>query len=92
MSTNDIDFSRALSATDRGYRDSIIAANDKFIALMARSVIKGKEKAVAGTFVDTTPPIHARRIRGEVPMSACGSPAAMCTDIGGAPSGAQTLR
>ena len=91
MSASQIDFSRTLTVGDREYRDSLIAANDRFIALMARAVIKGKEKAVAGTHVDNSPRVF-RVIRGEAPMSACGSPAAMCTDVGGAPSGAQTLR
>jgi hypothetical protein len=45
----------------------------------------------AGTFVDLSP-TYARTIRGDGAMSFCGSPAAMCADRGGAPSGAETMK
>ena len=49
------------------------------IKAMAKAIKRGREKVKAGTFVDPSPS-QARRIRGEVAVSACGSPATMCAD------------
>lgn len=84
------DFERYLSLSEKASRSDAIAANDAFIAAMNREIKRGKLKARAGTFVDHTPS-YARLIRGEAPMSVCGSPAAMCFDSGGSARGAGTL-
>lgn len=69
-----------------------IAANDRFVAAVAKAVLRGKEKARPGTFVDLTEPIYHKRIRPEPFISACGSPAALCIEGGGAASGAETMK
>lgn len=70
-----------LSRAEREARDSVIAANDAFVAALQKQIKRGREKVAAGTFVDRSPNFYARPIRGEVPMSTCGSPAAMCTEV-----------
>jgi hypothetical protein len=86
------DFDRYLSISERAAHDAAVASNDAFILAMARAVKRGREKVTPGTFVDTSPPIGALRIRGDVVMSACGSPAAMCMEQGGAHSGAASMK
>lgn len=86
------DFDQYLSLSEKAERAAAIASNDAFVLAMGRAVRRGRETAKPGTFVDLTPPIGAIRIRGEVLMSACGSPAAMCLETGGAPSGAETMK
>jgi hypothetical protein len=86
------DFDRQVSLSEAAARDANISSNDAFVLAMARAVQRGKEKVKVGTFVDSTPPIYSRRIRGEVSISACVSPAAMCTDTGARGDGGQTLR
>lgn len=85
------DFETYLSLSEKSARDEAIKSNDAFILAMAKAVKRGREKVKPGTFVDPTP-TYARRIRGDVAISACGSPAAMCLESSGAPSGAQTLK
>lgn len=81
-----------ISRSDAAARDANIASNDAFVLAMARAVKRGREKAEPGTFKDDSAPIRALRIRGDVHMSACGSPAAMCVETGARGDGAQTLR
>jgi len=88
----DPNFNRIVSLAEAEAHDANIRSNDAFVAAMARATLRKKEKAVPGTFVDHTPPIHAVRIRAEVLLSACGSPGQMCIETSGAPSGTQTLR
>lgn len=76
-------FERWLSQSELDHRDGIIASNEAFIAAITREIKRGKIKVVPGTYVDTSPPIGAWRIRGDTIMSPCGSPAAMCVDLGG---------
>jgi hypothetical protein len=85
-------FDRYLNLSERAAHDIAIAANDAFTAAMNREIRKGKIKVSAGTHVDHSPNYGARRIYGDVPWSSCGSPAAMCSDNGGAPNGAQSLK
>lgn len=89
---NDEDFETAVRYTERAYRAEAVIANDAFVAAMKKAVKRGRENVAFGTVVDTTPPIGHVRIRGETRMSSCGSPAAMCIEASGAPSGAQTLK
>lgn len=63
---------------EQWFREQALRSDDAFILAMAKAVKRGKETAVAGTFVDTTPPFRARRIRGAAASSLAGSPAAMC--------------
>ncbi len=86
------DFDNFVSLSEKEQHKSAIASNDAFLLAMRKAVSRGREKAVDGTYVDLTPPINARRIRGEVLMSACGSPAALCTEIGGAAIGAESMK
>lgn len=86
------DFDRYLSLSEKAEREAVIASNDAFILAMAKAVKRGREKAVPGTYVDTTPPIGALRIRGDIIISACGSPAAMCMEQGVAQIGAESLK
>lgn len=62
-------------------RSITIAADNKFIARMTRAIAAGKEKAVFGIKVDLTPS-SARTVRGAAIFSGCGSPPALCTDVG----------
>lgn len=73
---------RWISLNDRIRYEDAIAVNDAFVARMNRAIRKGREFAVFGIFVDATPPISAIRLRGTIPMSGCGSPAAMCAEGG----------
>jgi hypothetical protein len=86
-----IDFDRWMSLSEKAHRDSVLASNDAFIAAMTKAVRKGRESARQGTFIDTSPTL-ARTFRGDVIMSSCGSPAAMCAETGGAGIGASTLK
>lgn len=87
-----IDFDKYLTLAELAAQAVAIAANDAFTAAMNREIDKGRVKAVAGTFVDLTPPIGAFRVRPDVLMSFCGSPAQMCMEAGGAQSGAETMK
>ena len=87
-----VTFNRILSKEDKDERDALLRSDEAFIAAMKKASAKGREKVTPGTFVDTTPPIYSRRIRGDIQMSACGSPARMCAEIGARGDGAQTLR
>lgn len=86
------DFDRYTSLSEQAARDAAMAANGAFHAAMTIAIRRGRENAKPGTYVDTTPPIGAIRIRGEIAISACGSPAQMCMEIGGAPSGAESMK
>jgi hypothetical protein len=86
------DYDQLISLSEKAAREDAIKSNDAFILAMARAVRRGREKAVPGTFVDTTAPIGARRITGDILMSACGSPSAMCVESAVAQAGAQTMK
>lgn len=79
---------RILSKEDKDERNAVIASNDAFIAAMTKAARRGKERVRPGTFVDTSPPIGVRFIRAVAPISACGSPAAMCIERGSPEGGA----
>lgn len=79
------DFDRYMSISEKEHRHASITANDAFAAAMNKQIGRGRETASPGTFVDTSP-TYARRIIGELSISACGSPSAMCLDSGGAES------
>jgi ABC-type sugar transport system substrate-binding protein len=91
MKLEGADYDRWLSQSEVTAHNAVIASNDAFVLAMAKAVKRGREKAVPGTYVDTTPPIGALRIRGDIIMSACGSPAAMCME-GGAQIGAEAMK
>jgi len=74
------DFDRYISVSELEAHDLAVAANEAFTKAMKSAVRRGREKATAGTFVDTSPPIGAKRLFGILPRSACGSPAAMCLE------------
>jgi hypothetical protein len=86
------DFDHMISVSENAARQETIRADEAFALALARAVRKGRERAKPGTFIDTTPHYGARRYYGDVAMSPCGSPAAMCTEASGAPSGAQSLK
>lgn len=69
-----------------------IAANDRFVAAMAKAHLKGNVSVRPGVYVDLSEPIYHKRIRPELSISACGSPGAMCIESGGAADGAQTMK
>lgn len=83
-----VDFDKYLSLSEKAERDAAIASNDAFIAAMTRASAKGREKVTPGTYVDRSPPIGARFVRAIAPISACGSPAAMCIERGNPDGGA----
>lgn len=87
-----LDFDRYLTLAEKAATAVAVAANEAFTAAMTRAVTRGREQATAGTFVDLTPPIMAKRLRGILSFSGCGSPAAMCMEAGGAPNGAETMK
>lgn len=65
-----------------------IKANAAFVAAMNKQIARGKETVRVGTYVDRSPPIGHVRIRGNAIFSACGSPAAMCLEVGSHDGGA----
>lgn len=69
-----------------------IKANESFVAAMNKAITRGREKVKPGTTIDLSPPIGAKRLYGILPMSACGSPAAMCMEAGGAQAGAEVMK
>lgn len=71
---------------------SNVAANDAFVLAMARAVQRGKEKAVPGTFVETSEPIYHKRYYATAPRSHCGSPSAMCIESTGQQDGAAVMK
>jgi hypothetical protein len=75
------DLDNFVSLSEREIKAHAIAANDAFTAALAKAIKRGREKVTPGIFVDTTPS-SARRIRGDVALSPCGSPAAMCAESG----------
>jgi hypothetical protein len=75
---------------EKDFEADQIKANAAFVEAMNRQIARGKENVRADTFVDTTPPIGHIRIRGDVIFSSCGSPTAMCFDVGDHHGGAQT--
>lgn len=86
------DFEKYLSLSEQKTHDAALASNYAFAAAMNREIRRGRIHAEPGTFVDSSPAIYARRMRGELAISACGSPAALCFDNGGAPSGAGEMK
>lgn len=86
------DFDRYLTDSEKETRKAAYAANEAFTAAMTKAIGRGREKAVAGTFVDLTPPIGAKRLYGILTRSGCGSPAAMCMEAGGAHSGSEAMK
>lgn len=89
---SDDDFETAVRYTDRAAHADAVRANDAFVAAMNLQIKRGREKVKPGTYVDTTPPIGHIRIQGDAIFSSCGSPAAMCTDVGSHHGGAETLK
>lgn len=87
-----LDFDRYVSLSEKEMKKSAVACNDAFVLAMAKAVKRGREKVKPGTFVDLTPAINAYRLRGEVLMSSCGSPAAMCMEAGGSSIGAEAMK
>jgi hypothetical protein len=85
------DYDLWLSQSEKTAIERARKSSEAFTMALARQVKRGREKAVYGTFVDTTPPIGALRIRGTIALSACGSPAAMCAESGYA-GGAAALK
>lgn len=66
---------------DRLISEQLIAANDAFVALMAKQIRKGREHVKAGVVVDTTAGT-TKRFYPEPTFSSAGSPAAMCAEKG----------
>lgn len=89
---SDDDFETAVRYTDKAAQADAVRANDAFVAAMNAAISRKREKVKFETFVDSTPPIGHVRIRGDVTFSACGSPSAMCLEVGGAHSGAETMK
>lgn len=85
------DFDRWVTLSEKAVREDAIASNDAFVLAMAKAIKRKREKVQPGTFVDPSP-TYARRIRGEIAMSPCGSPAAMCAESGSQHSAANTLK
>lgn len=75
------DFDNFVSLSDREIKAHAITANDAFTAALARAIKRGREIVRPGTFIDLSP-TSALRIRGDLAVSPCGSPAAMCADSG----------
>lgn len=86
------DFDKYLTLSEKAARHEAVTANDAFLLAMTKAVRKGRETAKPGTYVDLSPAIGSYRIRGEVLMSACGSPAAMCCESGGTGIGAEAMK
>jgi hypothetical protein len=89
---SDDDFETAVLYSDKVRRSENLSANDAFVKAMNAAIARKREKVKFETIVDSTPPIGHIRIRGNAIFSACGSPAAMCFDVGDHHGGAQTLK
>jgi hypothetical protein len=74
------DFDNLVTISERSHHVANIASNDAFILAMRNAVLKKKEKAIPGTFKDTSPmtPASIRMGRADLLHSPVGSPAAMC--------------
>lgn len=86
------DFDKWLSQSEVAARNEALASNDAFVAAMAKAIRRGREKVAPGTFVDPSPPTGAIRLRGEITISACGSPAAMCLEHAVPEIGAEAMK
>jgi hypothetical protein len=86
------EFNRIVSLSEAASREQTQRSDEAFAAAMNREIRKGKLKVKPVTFVDNSPALGARRIYGDVRVSSCGSPAAMCMESNGAPNGAQSMR
>lgn len=80
------DIDRWITVADKIQYEGAIAVNDAFVARMNKAMRRGKESVRAGTFVDLTPPISAKRYQPEPSRSPCGSSAAMCIEHGSSES------
>ena len=69
-----------LSLSEKAAIEQTRKSSEAFAARLERQVKRGRETAARGTFVDISPAIGAIRVRGTSPISACGSPAAMCAE------------
>jgi hypothetical protein len=88
---SDREFDAYHNQSARHERALTIASNDAFTAAMLKAINKGRETAVPGTHIDHTP-YFGKRLYGTFAMSSCGSPAAMCLEVGAAASGAETMK
>lgn len=84
--------SKIFSVNPQERQAAAIAANDRFVAAMNAAIAKRREIVQAGTVVDTSPPVYAKRLRGDPPMSVCGSPSAMCIESAVQQDGAATMK
>lgn len=80
ISMESLDFDLWVSRSEKAAAEATRKSSEAFAAALDRQVRRGRETAARGTFVDRSPAVCAVRIRGEVPMSALGSPAAMCVE------------
>lgn len=78
--TEEIHDPQIWSKYQKAQRAAAVAANDAFVAALAGAIAKGRERAVPGTVVDTTPALYHKRVRADAPVSMCGSPAALCVE------------
>jgi hypothetical protein len=85
-------FNAIMTVAEQKHHDAMLKANQAFARAMNRAIRRGKVQVTPGTFVDTSPAIYAKRLRGEVAISPCGSPAAMCVEKGAHEGGAGTLK
>lgn len=88
----DRDFDKWLSLSEKAARDEAVASNDAFVLAMAKAVKRGREKVTAGTYVDTSTSSGVRRVIPQFPISACGSPAAMCLESAVQQQGAEAMK
>ena len=88
----DRDFDKWLSQSELAAREEAMRSNDAFVAALAAAARRGRENVKAGIYVDPTPPVGARRIFAASPVSACGSPAAMCLENAVHEIGAEVMK
>ena len=77
-----INFDLWVSRSEQAAIDQARESSEAFAVALQRQVRRGRETAKRGTFVDPSPAVGALRLRGSTPVSACGSPAAMCAERG----------
>lgn len=92
LELDDTAFNRFTVQSEREAREAAVSSNTAFVAAMNAAIRKRREKVRPGTFVDTSAPIYAKRLYGILPVSACGSPAAMCTEATGQPNRNQAMK
>lgn len=76
-------FDDVLTHEDAEHLRATEKADDAFAMALSKAVLRGREKAEPGTFKDTSHHVGALRLTPDPLRSSCGSPSALCAEVGG---------